>query len=141
VAPNDWFFHAVSDDKKKEARTFILDPEGNAYTEMIVLENADLKPEEQASLRTWFDNKLASLGKIKKNFAVRADSWQDRTLAGRPALSVSADWLGGKQKSVDYYAALRIDAGILFFASSIPASKFDDFQKQFDAIIDTLKVK
>jgi len=141
TSPNDWFFHVLREDKPGDVKAFILDPQGDAYTEMTVVKNADMKAEEQESLRKWMDGKVESLGKMKKDFVVRADSWQERTLAGRSTLSVVADWSGGKQKKVDFYAAVRIDAGVLFFAYSIPAAQFDDFRKQFDAIIDTLKVK
>lgn len=141
AAPSDWFFYAPAADGKDATRVLILDPEAAAVSTLNVVKLANLKEEEQKSLRAWAEAGIAEAAKTYKDFAVRADSWQDRTISGRPALSAIADFTDGKKKMATYYTFYRGEAVGLKLATTVRQDALDAFRKQFDPIIDSMKAK
>ena len=144
--PNDWFFYdAPSPFGKKldAALTFILDPMAISNSCLFVHKLENAKIEKGDILRTWADAAIAEASKSEKDFKVRADSWQQRTISGLPSLSVVADYTDGTRKMVDYYTVVAAKtAGLkLTFRTTVPQAKFNEVRKAFDAIIESLKVK
>ncbi|HEV3415434.1 MAG TPA: hypothetical protein VG056_01410, partial [Pirellulales bacterium] len=76
-----------------------------------------------------------------KDFKVRADGIKERTIAGRPAFSVVADYTDGEKKMVMYCTDVLSDKLEINFAAMVVADKFDPFQKEFDKVIDSLQLK
>jgi hypothetical protein len=137
AAPSDWFFYASS------GAVFFLDPQMVAASELRVVKVADLKPAEQKSLRTWAEAGVAGTVQVKKGFKVkvRPDRWQERTIAGLPALNFIADYTDGKRKMLDYGTYVRGKTLGLKFSASMPQDQFEQYRKQFDPIVNSLKVK
>ncbi len=84
---------------------------------------------------------MAEAGRTKKGFKVRSDSWKERTISGLPAISPVADYTDGKRKMVAYYTYVRGKSIGLKFAVTAPQDQFDGYRKQFDPIVDSVKVK
>jgi hypothetical protein len=142
AAPNDWFFYYVpATGEKGSATIYFLDPKMVSLSLVFVGKVADLVPESQKSLRAWADAVNAELGKAKKDFIVRPDSWREGKVAGQASLSYIADYTDGKRKMVDYHTFVRNESIVVQFVTSVPQDEFEEFRKQFDPIIDSLKVK
>jgi tetratricopeptide (TPR) repeat protein len=142
--PNDWFYSAmpqagvVSPDS---VAVFFLDPQMIAQSMLRTAKVADLKPAEQKSVRTWAEAGAAETGRAKKDFKIRPDGRQERKVAGLPAISFVADYTDGKRKMVEYCTGVLGKKVGWKFAASVPQDQFDGYRKQFDAIVDSLKVK
>jgi hypothetical protein len=136
AAPADWYFYTP-----EPAKVFLLDPQAVAMTQLRVVKPADLRHEQLESPRVWAEAEAAEAGKTHKDFKVRAQSWQEHTIAGLPARSFVADYTDGKRKMVDY-RTYTLGKSIGFeFASSFAAEQLEGFRKQLDVIIEGLKVK
>jgi tetratricopeptide (TPR) repeat protein len=137
AAPSDWFFYAAS------GTVVFLDPQMVAVSDLRVVKLADLKPAEQKSLRAWAEAGVAGTVPAKKGLKlkVRPESWKERKVSGLPAMSCIADYTDGKRKMIDYCTCVRDKTlGLTFFAL-VPQDQFDAYRKQFDPIVDSLKVK
>ena len=137
ASPSDWFFYAAS------GTVVFLDPQMVAASDLHAVKVADLKPAEQKSLRAWAEAGVAGTVPAKKGFKlkVRPDSWKERKVAGLPAMSCIADYTDGKRKMIDYCTCVRGKTIGLKFSASVPQDQFDAYRKQFDPIVDSLKVK
>ena len=135
TAPGDWFFFPI------RGAVYLLDPRAVALDTLRAVKLADLKAEERASLRAWAEAGLVEPRKAKKDFKVRPDSWQDRKVSGLPALGFVADYIEGNRKMVEYYTLVLGKTIGWKFTVSVPQDQFDSYRKQFDAIVDSLKVK
>ena len=135
AAPSDWFFYAAS------GTVFFLDPQMAAESTLRTAKVADLKPAEQKSLRAWAEAGAAEAGRAKKDFKVRSDSWKERTISGLPVISLVADYNDGKRKMIGHYTYIRGKTMGLKFAATMPQDQFDGYRKQFDPIVDSVKVK
>jgi hypothetical protein len=142
--PNDWFYSAmpqagvVSPDS---VAVFFLDPQMVAQTTLRTVKVANLKPAEQKSPRAWAEAGAAEIGQTKKSFKIRPEGWQERKVAGLPAISSVADYTDGKRKMVEYCTGVLGKTIGWKFVASVPQDQFDGYRKQFDAIVDSLKVK
>ena len=103
TAPADWMFyprgHARTTRTRREV--VVLDPDGIATSVVNVGSRKTLWPEVQNSLRAWADKEIADGegSKTLKELTIRPDSWKDRTVAGKPGLSVIGDFVeGGRQE-------------------------------------------
>ncbi len=93
------------------------------------------------SVRALVEKELADAAKTYKNFQVRADSWQERTVAGQPALGVLADYMDGEKPQVGYGVTAIIGSHAAAFQFSIPAKDFEAFRPALDAVVDSFKMK
>ena len=142
AAPSDWFFHySPSTGKKGSAVIYVLDPQMVSESTVFVGKVADLASEAQKSIREWADGVNGAVGKSKGEQVVRPDSWHEGTLAGMASLSCICDYTEGQRKMVFYHVFVRNESIAVQFAASVPADDFEAFRKQFDPIIESLKVK
>ena len=144
TAPGDWMFHrADSKDDKTKAKVMILDPDGIATSIVQVGSRANLWPEAQKSLRAWADKEIADGegSKILKNLVIRPDSWKDRTVAGKPAVSFIGDFVDGDEKKIGYAAFTFGNTNAATFVLLAEAKDFAAFQPKFEAIVDSYKEK
>jgi hypothetical protein len=142
AAPSDWFFYVLPRENKGEVKVNLLDPRATAMNVIFVGKTADLNPEERKSLRAWADAVNVNRVKEEKDYKVRPDSWREGQVAGLPSLSYLADYSGSQgRKMVEYRTYLRNESVSVKFSVSVRQEDFDGFRKQFDPIIDSLKVK
>jgi tetratricopeptide (TPR) repeat protein len=133
--PNDWFFSTAM------GPVHFLDPQMVAQSTLRTEKVADLKPAEQKSVRAWAEAGAAELGRTQKNFKTRPDTWQERKVGGLPAISAVADYTDGKRNMAEYWTCVLGKTVGWKFIASMPRDQFDGYRKQFDAVIDSLKVK
>ena len=144
AAPNDWFFYAAAPlDKKHLATVFLLDPPAVSVIALHVDKPEALKAEKGNLLHSWADEGIDEARKIYKDFKLRADGRQERTVGGLPALSALADYTDGKRKMVAYVTYVEAKAaGLeLQFGALIPREQFDGLRKPLDKIMESLKVE
>jgi tetratricopeptide (TPR) repeat protein len=144
AAPADWmFFRTDAKDDKDKTKVIILDPEGITTGVVSVGSRKVLWPEAQKSLRAWADKEIADGegSKTLKELTIRPDSWKDRTVAGKPGLSVIGDFVEGKEKKIGYAVFTFGNANAATFVLLAPAKDFEAFQPKFEALIDSYKEK
>jgi hypothetical protein len=144
AAPADWmFYRADTKDDKDKARVVVLDPEGIATTMVSVGNRKVLWPEAQNSLRAWAEKEIADGegSKTLKDLKVRPESWKDRTVAGKPALSVVGDYVEGDEKKTGYAIFTLGNTNAATFVLLAGVKDFEAFQPKFEAIVDSYKEK
>jgi hypothetical protein len=140
TAPTDWLFFAqktVENDKR--LRLLILDPDTSANTVLSAMSLDNLKPEEK-TLRACADRAIAEATKSMKNFQVRPDSWTETTLAGRPALSVTADFEEGKETHVAYAIFTLAGNNAFEIHTHANAPEAKSFRSKFETMLQTLQL-
>ena len=93
------------------------------------------------SARALVEKEVADAAKKYKNFQVRANGWQERTVAGQPAVSAIADYQDGEKPQIAYGVTGIIGGHAAAFQFLIPAKDFEAFRPKLDAIVDSFKVK
>ena len=144
AAPADWiFFRSDVPGDKGKSKVVVLDPEGVATSVVNVGSKSLLWPEVQNSLRAWAEKEITDGegSKLLKELTIRPDSWKDRTVAGRPALSVIGDFVEGKEKKVGYAVFTFGNTNAATFVLLADAKDFEAFQPKFEAIVDSYKEK
>ncbi|MGA2173921.1 MAG: tetratricopeptide repeat protein [Verrucomicrobiota bacterium] len=139
TAPAGWSFDKEEIDKTNKTGVTILDPQGLAASDLAVQTMSTLKADETNSLRTFANARLAEDAKILKDFKVRSDSWQDRTVAGQPAVGVVSDYMVGKAKKVLYHVWSFGPTNAACFYTHVAASDFDGFRPKFDAVVNSFQ--
>ena len=101
--PADWaLFRAPTKNERDKALITILNPDIAGVCTLAVWTEKS-KPEASQTIRAWAERQVKDGDEMgRKDGAVRADSWKERTLAGQPAVSFLADLEENKQKQVVY---------------------------------------
>jgi hypothetical protein len=141
AAPSEWaFFRAQTKSDKDKALVTILNPDALGDCTLAVWTETP-KPGDKMSMREWAKQQLAQADEIHKNDGtVRADSWVERTLAGRPAVGFIADLEENKEKQVVYTVYGMVDTMGVKFRMVLPADAFEAMKPKLDSIIDSLKM-
>jgi hypothetical protein len=85
------------------------------------------------------DSKLAQRNNFE-GYKYRADSIQNTTIGGRPAVSAIADYTRGGKAMVEYLTWVDGEKSRVAFTARMPASELADFQGRFDAVIQSAVV-
>jgi hypothetical protein len=144
TAPSDWvFFRTDAKDDKAKAKVLILDPDAIATSVVSVGSRKVLWPDARKSLRAWAEKEITDGegSKTLKQLTIRPDSWKDRTVAGKPGLSVIGDFVEGKEKKVGYAVFTFGNTNAACFVLLAPAESFEAFQPKFEAIVDSYTEK
>ena len=144
AAPADWMFHhADNRDNTDRARVVVLDPDIIGTSIVSVGSRKVLWPEAQKSLRAWADKEIAEGegAKTLKELQIRPDSWKDRTVAGKPGLSLIGDFVEGSEKKIGYAVFTFGDNNAATFVLLCMAKDFESFRPKFEAIVDSYKEK
>jgi hypothetical protein len=142
TAPPDWiFYHSddATDDANPSSKVLVLDPEADAISLVIVGARDNLAPEKRKSVRDWANQALNEGTETLKDFKVRPDGWQDRTVDGHPGLSVIGDFVEGKDKKIAYTVLSFGHTNVVDFTFLADAAAFDGLRPKFDAIVDSYK--
>jgi hypothetical protein len=70
---------------------------------------------------------------------VRSDSWQARTVSGRPGISFIGDYVEGDEKKVAYGVCSLGTTNAVQFVFQLPAEKFETLRPQFESIVDSFQ--
>lgn len=141
-APADWYFIPDKMSVKEPAKLVILmDPEAEAVSAIHVVPLENLKDEHKASVRAWAEEEVVDVGKTRKDFQVRADSWQERKVGGHPAASCVADFVHGERKRAEYFVFILGKTTATFFVSGTEPDRLDGFSKKLDKVVDSYEAK
>jgi hypothetical protein len=125
--------------KDKEEGTAILDVDGTATASVVA---KSLKPEDQhKSLRERAEAEIDLQKKALKDFKVREDGIQERTIAGLPAVSLLAAYREDDKKMVMYAITVQGEKVDVAFSVSIAADRFNAYRKDFDKMVESAKLK
>ncbi|MGY8768278.1 MAG: DUF3108 domain-containing protein [Pirellulales bacterium] len=140
-APGDWYFiEPPANGKKKSKLVYMVDPNAIAVSLLTVSPLDKSGDETRPTLREWAEEEAEDQIKAFKNFKVVPDSWQERTVDDKPAISFVATHDQGVQKWSKYCVLLNGESTASNFVVSAPREKMDAFRKDFDKLIDTYKV-
>jgi hypothetical protein len=135
TSPPGWFFDQQEVDTKGRSKVTIVDPDGSSDSSLTVVSMDILKPEEKKSLKDYADLQMTNASKMYENFQTRA--WNDRTLAGQPAVSAIADFTQGKTKKTAYGVWSFGPTNAVYFEMLTATKDFDAIKPKMDAIIDS----
>jgi tetratricopeptide (TPR) repeat protein len=141
-APADWYFipDKVSA-KELSKRLTLVDPGAEGVNTLLVGPLDKLDDEHKASVRAWAEHKIEKSKQAYKNFQVLADSWQERKVAGYPAVSCVANFDQGDMKRAQYQVFVLGKSTASRFVARTAADRMDDFRREYDKIIETYKVE
>jgi len=126
-------------DEARRADIVLLDPEA-AGTTLVKVENLeDFDEAARASLRAFAEHQIGDGKKYYKEFAVRADSWTETTVAGRPAVSLVADAVQGKNRYVVCGVYAFVDGNAVDISTSTAPEDFEAFCPRFATIVASYK--
>jgi ketosteroid isomerase-like protein len=121
-------------------RLVVLDPDGRATAEVRVQALDSLKAEASKSVRAWAEAVVAKDSAARAT-KVRADSWQERTVAGKPGISFIADFEEANAKKVAYGVCTFGDKDAVLFNLEATGKDLEDLRPAFDGIVDSYKSK
>ena len=75
-----------------------------------------------------------------KDYTLRPESWQERDIAGSPALSFVGDYKEGSDDYVQYRVYL-LDELKIEFIFKVAAERFDEFLPSFDSIVSSFRME
>jgi hypothetical protein len=144
TAPADYlFFRTDTKEEKDTTRVVVLDPDAIATTVVNVGSRKVHGPKAEESLRAWVEKEVVEgeAAKTLKALTIRPESWKERTVAGHPALSVTGDFVEGKEKKVGYGVFTFGTTNAATFVLVARAKDFEASQPVFEAIVASYKEK
>jgi tetratricopeptide (TPR) repeat protein len=139
-APAGWYFDRQEEaTAKSKVSVAVLDPEAMSMSSVEVQPVAGLSPESAKSIRAFAEQAVTEGTQTLKDFKIRDGGWQQRTVAGQPAISFVADYLFQNNKSVSYCVFTFSKTNAVEFSLMINQKDFETFRPKFDAIIDSYK--
>jgi len=140
TAPEGWtFFQREDRETKNKTQVMILDPEATALSRLAVETLDTLKLEAKSSSRSWAEVELEGFARQLKDFQVRADSWKERTIAGKAGVSFIADCTEGKGKQLIYATYALGEPACVVFIVKLDPQDFEAFKPKIDAVIDSYR--
>ena len=121
-------------------RLVMLDPDGRVAAEVRVEALDSLKPEANKSVRAWAESIIAKDG-LQRATKARADSWQERTVAGKPGVSFIADFEEAGEKKVSYGVCTFGAKDAVLFNLEAAAKDLEELRPLFDSIVDSYQPK
>ncbi|MBN2477357.1 MAG: tetratricopeptide repeat protein [Pirellulales bacterium] len=141
-APADWYFIPDKVSVKEPVKLAVLvDPAAESVSALQVEPLEELADEQKQSVRVWAEHEIEGSKKTYQNFEVVADSWQQRTVAGYPAVSCLANYEQGDLKTAKYHVFVLGKTTASRFVARVARERMDDFRRAYDKIIDTYKVE
>jgi len=140
-APPDWMFYptALKEGAIKD-RLVMLDPDARVAAEVRVQTLDSLKPEANKSVRAWAEWIVAKDG-LQRATKARADSWQERTVAGKPGVSFIADFEEAGEKKAAYTVCTFGAKDAVLFNLEAAAKDLEELRPLFDSIVDSYQPK
>jgi hypothetical protein len=114
----------------------LLDTEAIGTTYVKVLNANELEPAARVSVRGLADRQIAEGSKHYKEFAVRANSWTETTIAGQPAVSVVVDLVvQGKIRQTVCGVYAFVDGNAVDISSTTTPEDFETYRPQFNDLV------
>ena len=141
-APANWYLIPdMTSVKPPEALIMLVDPEAIAVSALHVRPLDKLALEHRQSVRAWAEKETAENKETREGFQIRADSWQERTVAGHPAVSCVADFTLSGRKRTQYFVFALGESTANALVAHTEQAAFDAYRPKLDSIIDTYRAK
>ena len=140
--PLGWLsYDATNKGKPDEVSFLLLDPRGEATTQIAVRPTSTLKESERGSTKAWTEAFIKEIQQVYVDFKVADSGMKEIKVAGQPATEIVADFTdGGKPMRMLGVAVIgETSAATLRFTTQ--ADEFDALRKDFDAIVASFQLK
>ena len=135
----------------RRVRTVRNHPQAQDVQEVTVIlfdPNADIKvgtlevrsAEDDWTLTLVAERELEGAKRRFKDYTLRGESWQERSIGGSPAISFVGDYKEGNDDYVQYRVYLLDDLKIEFIFK-VAADRFDEFLPSFDSIVSSFRME
>jgi hypothetical protein len=139
--PAGWHFDSSEVAAEKgQTSVMILDPEAAATCFVRVQKLDQLKQESRASGRALAEQLIAE-NTESHEAKVRANSWKERQISGRPATTVTVDYVERKEKKIAYLCCGLGETTATYFLLLVNEKDFDALKPSVDSIVDSYQAK
>ncbi len=140
TVPPGWYHGrhvgTTRDPQAREVQVLFFDP--NADTKWGTVE---VKPAGNGGTLTRLaEGELERAKRKRKHYTLRPGSWQERSVAGSPAISFVGDYKEVNEACVEYRVYMLDDLRIEFIFR-VAAERFDEFLPAFDSIVSSFRME
>jgi hypothetical protein len=137
--PAGWLFHEHrSPGRANKVTMRLLDPEAEAISTIEV----DRCPDGKCpALKQTAERELAGCRERFENYELREESWTERTIDGRPAISFVGDYMLDEKPWVQYRIYTITDHLRLELIFRTPVDRFEGLRAAFDSVAENLKAE
>ena len=140
TVPPGWYHGrhvgTARDPQAKEIQVLLFDPNADVKWGTV-----EVRPAVAGRTLTMVAERELEMVKTRyKDYALRPESWQERRIAGSPALSFVGDYKEGKDDYVQYRVYMLDDLKIEFIFK-VAADRFDEFLPVLDSIVSSFRTE
>ena len=140
TVPTGWYHgrlvHTIRNTQSKQVQILFFDPNAN-----LKFGTLEMRPAKDGwTLARVAEAELEGVKGRFKDYTLRPESWQERSIAGSPAISFVGDY---KEGSDDYvqYRVYMLDDNKIEFIFRVAAERFDEFLPTLDSIVSSFKTE
>jgi len=136
LLPSGWIpYEHRESDRATQLRVRLLDPEAESISSIEV----DRCPGGRCpTLQRSAERELSGAKRRFDDYQLREDSWAERTIDGRPAISFVGDYRRDGEDWVQYRLYTITDDTRFEFIFRTPSESFDEYRAAFDSILENL---
>jgi len=139
--PAGWYVYEFGEDKSQATKIHLVDPDGASLNVLnagaLELTQIDVtKP-----VREYAMDRVSRSQLRLKGYTVRPDSWVERSINSRSAVSFVADYLDKGKAMVEYRTYVLGEATLSRLRVHCKADRLDEIKPTIDQILSTFKVK
>ncbi len=141
TVPRGWYHRrhvgTVHDPQSQQVQVTVLLLDPNADVRFGTVEVYSAK--DDWTLARVAKRELVGVERRFKDYTLRPESWQERRIAGSPAISFVGDY---KESNDDYvqYRVYMLDDMKIEFIFKVAAERFDEFLPTFDSIVSSFRM-
>lgn len=141
TVPAGWYIYEFGEDKSEATKIHLIDPDGAAMSVInagaLELTQIDVtKP-----VREYAQDRVSRAQLRLKGYTVRPDSWDERMINGRSAVSYVADYEDKGKAMVEYRTYVLGDATLSRLRVHCKADRLEEVKPTIDQILSTFKAK
>src|SRR5690606_38337396 len=132
--PAGWMVDRMNPaDVERRSVLMLLDPRGEAAVQVSVHDRSRYDAADVASPRRWAEHQIEQRKRHANRFELDADSWQDLTIDGQPAVSFEAAIVDAPSPATQRMCAFHTlidDMAVEFWFITMPEA-FAEFRQKF----------
>lgn len=141
TAPAGWMVSAIEMPSAERGGISMLDPQAQAQVTIQVQAVNTETAQIAGQLRTGFETLLKTRAGQFKDYRPRPDSVQTRLVGNQQALTGTIDYLEGSVPMTENLIAIWTEASHVLVMIRVSPSELTAFQKRFEPILSSLRVK
>ena len=139
--PSGWCGYQTDQDNPTESGVHLIDPDATAINHLDVDTIESLGLEASQPVREMLEPHLDKMSQHRASLSIREDSWVERTVGGRPAVSVIVEFVDQGKPMAVYIVAVAGETTFTKLKSATTPDKLEKAKAQIDQIIATYKAK